>query len=232
MPMSIHSPLLDRVDAGRRLGETLRARPLERPIIVLGLPRGGIPVAAVVAEMLDAPLDVCVVRKLGVPGHEELAFGAIASGGARVFNDDVIGALRLSADVMHHVILHEQRELSRREVAFRGSRAFPDIGNHTVIVVDDGAATGASMLAALRALRLLRPRRLIAAVPCASIEAARTLNEAADECVCLMTPEPFYGVGAWYRDFAPTADQTVRDLLIDARHRYEEPELIAGQRRN
>lgn len=229
--MSIPSPFLDRVDAGRRLGEALRARSIARPIIVLGLPRGGIPVAAVVAEMLEAPLDVCVVRKLGLPGHEELAFGAIASGGARVFNDDVIGAFRLSPDAMHHVILHEQRELSRRELAFRGSRAFPDIANHTAIVVDDGAATGASMLAAIRALRQLQPRRLVAAVPCASIEAARALSEAADEVVCLMTPEPFYGLGAWYRDFTPTADQTVRELLADARHRLGEPALIVGQNR-
>ncbi|MGH7618927.1 MAG: phosphoribosyltransferase [Gemmatimonadaceae bacterium] len=209
----------NRRQAGRLLADALQRLPMEEPVLVLGLPRGGLPVAAEIAEALDAPLDVCVVRKLGVPGQEELAFGAIASGGARVFNDDVIDAWQLSPDDTHSVIQHEQRELRRRELAFRGDHPFPKVAGHTVIVADDGAATGATMRAAVAALRRLFPRRIIAAVPVASHDAITLLRQVADDCIVLSAPEPFYGVGLWYDDFAQTSDKTVRALLEDARKR-------------
>lgn len=212
---------VDRYDAGRRLGVALRKHAADRPLIVLGLPRGGVPVASCVAEELDAPLDIFVVRKLGVPGHEELALGAIASGGARVLNDDVIGELGVSPLAIDRVVEQEQRELARREAAYRGARHFPALAGETIIVVDDGAATGASMRVAVIALRQLGPRAIIAAIPVASRDALETLKSVADECVCLIAPEPFYGVGLWYKDFSETSDVEVRVLLADARRRWQ-----------
>lgn len=210
----------DRYDAGRRLGIALQPHASDRPLIVLGLPRGGVPVASCVAEALSAPLDICVVRKLGVPGHEEYAFGAIASGGARVMNRDVIERLGISPHTIESVVAQEELELHRRETAYRGARRFPILTAETVIVVDDGAATGASMRAAVVALRELGPRRIIVAVPVASRQAVHLLKAVADDCVCIIEPEPFYGVGMWYRDFSETSDDEVRALLANAARRW------------
>ena len=211
----------DRFDAGRRLGVALETHLTgDGPRIVLGLPRGGIPVAARVAEELDAPLDVFMVRKLGVPGHEELGMGAIASGGARVLNSDVIADADVYASDIAHVEVLERRELARREREYRGMLPFPSLAGRTVVVVDDGAATGASMEVALRALRALGPRYIIAAVPVASRQAVARLREVADDVVCLIAPEPFFGVGLWYGDFEQVSDAEVRLLMADARRRW------------
>jgi predicted phosphoribosyltransferase len=180
---------------------------------VLGLPRGGVIVAAEVAHALGAPLDVFVVRKLGVPGQEELAMGAVASGGVRVLNDDVIHDLGIPESVIDHVTRDEQREIERREAAFRRGAPPPRLENRDVIVVDDGLATGATMLAGVQALRQLRPRRIVAAVPVASIEACEAVSRVADRCVCLERPYPFMGVGAWYERFDQTEDDEVRRAL-------------------
>jgi predicted phosphoribosyltransferase len=179
-----------------------------------------------VAEALDAPLDVCVVRKLGVPGQEEVALGAIASGGARVLNRDVIEMLGISPQVIEQIVAREQRELHRRESAYRGTRPFPLLAGKTVIVVDVGAATGASMVAALSALRHLGPRSLIAAVPVASREAAQALTSVAEDCTCLIQPEPLHGVGLWYEDFSEVSDDEVRALLADAQRRWQSSEAL------
>lgn len=210
---SVGSRFVDRDHAGRLLGRALLRYRGQPELIVLALPRGGVPVAARVAESLDAALDVCVVRKIGVPGHEELALGAIASGGARVFNRDVVEQLGLPASTIERLVADEERELLRRESAYRGDRPFPDLRGRSVIVVDDGAATGASMRVAVQALRQLGPRLIVAAVPIASREAARILAAEADDCVCLAEPEPFYGVGAWYEDFSQLTDADVRAAL-------------------
>lgn len=207
----------DRDEAGRRLGEALPSHVrLQRPLIVLGLPRGGVIVAAHVATALDAPLDICAVRKLGVPGHEELAFGAIASGGARVLNAHVIAQLGITQAAIDAAIAREEQVLERREAMYRGRRVFPTLAGRTVIVVDDGAATGASMRVAVMALRALGPRSIIVALPVASHDAVALLREAADECVALVEPEPFHGVGAWYHDFSEVSDGDVRSALTDA----------------
>ena len=203
----------DRRDAGRRLAEALRPVAAGRDVLVLGLPRGGIPVAFEVAEALDAPLDVFVVRKLGAPGQPELAMGAIASGGIRFLNEDVIDLLHVPPEAVEFVAEAEQRELERREREYRGARPFPDVHGRTVIIVDDGLATGATMMAAIQALQLRAPARIIAAAPTGAEETCRLIRTAADECVCVITPDPFYGVGQWYEDFAQTSDDEVRALL-------------------
>ena len=223
---------VDRYAAGRRLGVALRDHAADRPLIVLGLPRGGVPVASCVAEALKAPLDLFVVRKLGVPGHEELALGAIASGGARVLNGDVIGQLGISSQVIEQVVVEQERELQRRIAAYRGDRRFPVLAGETVIVVDDGAATGASMRVAVTALRQLGPRAIIAALPVASVEAVRWLNGVVDECVCLFALERFYGVGLWYRDFSQVSDAEVRVLLADAQRRWSTAQPIHAELRS
>lgn len=206
----------DRDQAGRLLGTALRRYASDRDLIVLALPRGGVPVGARIAEALNAPLDVCIVRKLGVPGYEELAMGAIASGGARVLNAEVIAQLGYSPDLVDGIIEREEAEVRRREVIYRGHRPFPDLAGRAVVVVDDGAATGASMRAAVVALRQLHPRKIVVALPVASREAVRLLSAAADDCVCLFQPEPFYGVGAWYEDFSQLSDAEVRALIADS----------------
>ena len=208
--------LADRDHAGRLLARAVARYRGQPEVIVLALPRGGVPVAAPIAESLDAPLDVCIVRKIGVPGHEELALGAIASGGARVFNRDVLDQLDLPMATIEQLVADEERELLRRESAYRGDRPFPELRGRTVIVVDDGAATGASMLVAVRALRQLEPRMIIVALPIASREAFRLLAAEADDCVCLAQPEPFYGVGMWYEDFSQLTDTDVRAVLARA----------------
>ena len=207
----------DRFDAGavlaRRLGG-LAGRP---DLLVLALPRGGVPVAFEVARRLAAELDVFVVRKLGVPGQEQLAMGAIASGGTRVLNDSVIEALGIDDETIEAVAAQEQRELERRELLFRGDRPPPGIQGRTVVLVDDGLATGSTMLAALRALREQSPARVIVAVPVAAPETCELMEDEADEVVCAATPEPFHAVGLWYEDFEQTTDEEVRELLERAR---------------
>lgn len=206
----------DRADAGRVLAQRLKAYANRADVLVLALPRGGVPVAFEVAEALDAPLDIFIVRKLGVPGHEELAMGALATGGVRVVNDDVVSQLGLSDAVIDAVAAQEERELERRERAYRGARAAPDVRGRTVILVDDGLATGATMRAAAAALRKQQPARLIVAVPVAASQTCDDLRTEVDEIVCGATPEPFLGVGRWYRDFSQTTDEEVRLLLEQA----------------
>ncbi|GAB4447002.1 MAG: phosphoribosyltransferase [Chloroflexi bacterium OHK40] len=213
----------DRRDAGRRLAALLSAYANRSDVLVLALPRGGVPVAFEVARALDAPLDVFLVRKLGVPGHEELAMGAIASGGVGVLNDELVRHLNLPAHVVAAVTAREQQELARRERLYRGDRPRPEVHGRTVILVDDGLATGATMSAAIKALRQQRPDRIVVAVPVAAPESCAALREEADDIVCAITPEPFYAVGLWYADFSQTTDEAVRDLLAQARVPFTAP---------
>ncbi len=206
-------PFRDRAEAGRKLAEKLVAYAGRPDVLVLGLPRGGVPVAFEVAQALDAPLDVFLVRKLGVPGHEELAMGAIASGGVRVLNEDVIQKLNPPFRVIQEVAARELQELARRERLYRGDRPALEVRGRTVIVVDDWLATGSTMRAAVAALRRLGPARLIVAVPTAAPATCAELGQEADECICVITPDPFYAVGIWYEDFSQTTDDEVRDLL-------------------
>ena len=203
----------DRADAGRRLAELLDDYRSDPPPLVLALPRGGVPVAFEVATRLDAPLDVLIVRKLGMPGDEELAIGAIASGGVTVLNDDLIDALAVPPNVVDAVAARERAELVRREQAYRGDRTGLDVAGRTAIVVDDGLATGATMRAAVLALRRLSPSSVVVAVPVAARQALADLAAVADRCVAVATPSPFFGVGLWYRDFSQTSDDEVRELL-------------------
>jgi putative phosphoribosyl transferase len=206
-------PFTDRREAGRALAKALEGYADRHDVLVLALPRGGVPVASEVAQALAAPLDVFIVRKLGVPQHAEYAMGAIASGGLRVLNEDVVRGLGISEAAINEVAAREQRELERREQLYRGDRPRPQIRGRTVIVIDDGLATGDTMRAALRALRRLQPGRLIAAVPVAPAETCAALRTEADDVVCLRTPEPFHAVGLWYRNFPQTEDEEVRALL-------------------
>jgi predicted phosphoribosyltransferase len=206
-------PFPDRYDAGRQLAVRLAPYAGRSDVLVLGLPRGGVPVAFEVSRALGAPLDVLLVRKLGVPGHEELAMGAIASGGPRVLNEEVVRDLRLSPEIIEAVAADEERELARRERLYRGDRPRPAVRDKTVILVDDGLATGSTMRAAVEALRRQGPARVVVAVPVAAPVVCRALGEVADETVCALTPEPFYAVGLWYEDFGPTSDLEVQELL-------------------
>jgi len=206
----------DRHDAGRRLADVLAREVSGDGVIVLGLPRGGVPVAYEIARRLGAPLDVLVVRKLGVPGHEELAMGAIAPGGIRVVDEDIVRAVGVSRVALEHVAAAELAELSRREGTFRGDRPPLDVRGKTVIVVDDGLATGSTMAAAVEALRAQGPARLIVAVPVGPPEVCATLSSRADRVICLSTPDRMYAVGAWYEDFTQTTDAEVRALLDEA----------------
>ncbi|MCX8049399.1 MAG: phosphoribosyltransferase [Methylohalobius sp.] len=209
-------PFADRTEAGQRLAEALSRYAGRRDLLVLALPRGGVPVAFEVAERLGAELDVIVVRKLGVPYQEELAMGAIASGGAKVLNQDVIASIGLSEDEIETVAQREAQELARRERIFRGERPFPQVKGRTVILVDDGLATGATMRAAVAALRQLEPSAIVVAVPVAPPDTAARLRAEVDDLVCLATPEAFYAVGQWYVDFSQLSDEDVRDLLAKA----------------
>jgi putative phosphoribosyl transferase len=213
----------DRLDAGRRLALRLAQKYRGRPdVLVLALPRGGVPVAVPVALAIDAPLDVFMVRKLGLPGHEELAMGAIARGGVRVLNDAVVQGLRVPPSAIDAVAEREQRELERRERAYRGERPYPAIEGRTVILIDDGLATGSTMRAAIGALRQLRPARIVVAVPVAPPDTCAELQAEADEVVCAETPASFAAVGEWYQDFRQTTDEDVRDLLALAASRSEQ----------
>jgi predicted phosphoribosyltransferase len=210
----------DRRDAGRALATKLLRYAGRPDTLVLALPRGGVPVAFEVARALHAPLDLFLVRKLGVPGHEELALGAIATGGVRVLNPDVVDHLRIPPSTIDRIADDELRELRRRERAYRDDRPPPDVAGRTVILIDDGLATGATMRAAARAVRLLHPARLVVAVPTASPETCDDFRQdpAIDEVVCAVTPDPFYAVGLSYEDFAQTTDQEVADLLAHSPH--------------
>lgn len=203
---------LDRREAGRALGAKLVSYAGRKDVTVLGVPRGGVPVAFEVALALDAPLDVFLVRKLGAPRQEELAMGAIASGGVRVLNPTVIESLRISADEVERAARREERELRRRELSYRGDRPLLDLQGRIAILVDDGLATGSSMRAAVQAARKLKPARIVVAVPVAPPSTAREMRRFADDVV-VATPEPFYSVGRFYDEFDQTPDKEVRDLL-------------------
>src|SRR5262245_6454425 len=209
----------DRLAAGQHLAEQLKRYANRPDMLVLALPRGGVPVGFAVSEVLHTPLDVFLVRKLGVPGHEELAMGAIASGGVRVLNEDLVHFLQIPLTVIDAVAAQEQQELERRTRHYRRDRPPLDVHGYTVILVDDGLATGATMRAAVVALRQQQPARIVVAVPIASRTVCHELTMVADDVVWAETPEPFYAVGLWYEDFEPTSDVEVCDLLAQAAHR-------------
>jgi putative phosphoribosyl transferase len=210
-------PFADRHEAGAILATQLQAYKERNDLVVLGLPRGGVPVAFEVAMALGAPLDVFVVRKLGVPGHAELAMGAIASGGIRVLNDDVVAWYGLPPAAIEEVARVEQSELERREREYRNDQPLVDLTGKTVVLVDDGLATGSTMKAAVQAVRAKDPARIVVAVPVGARDTCRALATSADEVVCARMPEPFSAVGLWYRDFSQTTDAEVRELLEQSR---------------
>lgn len=206
----------DRRDAGRKLAQRLIAYARRTDVIVLALPRGGVPVAYEVALALHAPLDIFIVRKLGLPGHEELAIGAIGSGGVRVLNHDIVQYLNIPNELIEAVAKREIQELERREREYRGNRPPVDVKDRTVILIDDGLATGASMRAAVAGLRTLNPAQIVVAVPTAAPETCEAMEPEVDQMICATTPEPFYGVSRWYEDFSQTTDEEVRMLLQEA----------------
>ena len=208
----------DRRDAGRKLARKLSAYANPSDVVVLALPRGGVPVAYEVALALNAPLDIFIVRKLGVPGHEELAMGAIATGGARIINQDIVRTFNIPQGLVEAVVKQELKELERRERAYRGDRPMREIRDRTVILIDDGLATGASMHAAIMGLRAKDPARIVVAVPTAARETCEAFKNKVDEIICATTPEPFYGVSRWYEDFSQTTDKEVQMLLEQASH--------------
>ena len=211
-------PFRDRRDAGRVLAGRLTAYANRSDTVILALPRGGVPVAYEIAQALHAPLDIFLVRKLGVPGHEELAMGAIASGGVRVMNDEIVGMFGLREQDIASVAAREATEIARRERAYRGDHPPLPVRDKTVILIDDGLATGATMRAAAQAIRAQGPAKLVIAVPVAASSTCDAFRAEVDEIVCAATPEPFYGVGLWYQDFSQTTDDEVRTLLGRAPH--------------
>jgi predicted phosphoribosyltransferase len=214
------TPFRDRRDAGKKLALKLSAYAGRPDGLILALPRGGVPVAYEVARALTLPLDIFIVRKLGLPGREELAIGAIASGGVRVLNNDIIRMLSVPDEVINFVAKRESQELQRREKLYRGERPLPEIRDRMVILIDDGLATGASMRAAVAGLRARHPARIVIAVPAAAPETCDTFQTEVDEVVCAITPEPFYGVGRWYEDFSQVTDEEVRILLQEANKQF------------
>lgn len=204
---------IDRIDAGIRLAKKLEAYARRKDVLVLGIPRGGVPVAFQVANELRAPLDVFVVRKLGVPSHEELAFGAIATGGIRVLDPQIVEEVGISDREIERIAATEKQELNRRERVYRGGRAALNLESKTVILVDDGIATGASTLAAITALRELKPARIVLAAPVAPASTCKRLRREVDEVVCLDTPESFFAIGQFYEDFSQVSDEDVTSLL-------------------
>ena len=206
-------PFRDRTEAGRLLAQKLREYANRDDVVVLALPRGGVPVAYEVANTLNVPLDIFLVRKLGLPGNEELAMGAIASGGVRVLNEEVVRALNIPDEIVDEVVEKEERELERREREYRGGRPPVDVRGRTAILIDDGLATGSSMRAAALALRNNQPAQIVVAVPVGAPSTCAEFESEVDKVVCAVTPEPFWGVGQWYRDFSQTSDEEVRDLL-------------------
>ena len=213
MPEDHRKPLVDRHDAGRVLASRLARYAGRDDVLVLGLPRGGVPVAYEVAQALGAPMDLFLVRKLGTPGHRELAMGAIASGGIRVLNDEVVRWYRIPELEIERVVREEEQELDRRERAYREGRPAPNLENRIVILIDDGLATGSTMRAAAQAVRQRHPSRVVVAVPVGARDTCAELANVADEVICARMPEPFSAVGQWYLDFAQTDDDEVRRLL-------------------
>lgn len=221
----------NRTEAGQKLAAALSQygsqRSDEDPL-VLALPRGGVPVAFQVARALGTQLDVFIVRKLGAPGQPELALGAIASGGTIVWNHDILRALGLPDARLQRVLEHENAELIRREREYRGHRPQPRLSDRTILLIDDGLATGATMRAAVQAIQAKKPKKLVAAVPVASREACNAIQPHVDHIICLQKPDPFYGVGAWYDDFSQTSDQEVHQLLAKAydqtKNSHEKPD--------
>lgn len=209
----MNSQFRDRTEAGQLLAAELMEYAECPDVLVLGLPRGGVPVAYQIAKALHAPLDVWLVRKLGVPGQEELAMGAIAMGGIMVLNNDVIKTLRLPQKTVYQVAAEEKQELERRSQVYRGDRPLPEIQNRTVILVDDGIATSSTLRAAIAALQQQTPRRVIAAAPVAPPAVCKSLKGVVDDVVCLKTPDPLHSIGSWYVDFSQTTDEEVCDLL-------------------
>lgn len=211
----------DRRQAGQQLAEALVDRPSVRGSdpVILALPRGGVPVAYEIAKAFDAPLGVFVVRKLGVPGYRELAMGAIASGGVRILNEDLVRDLGIPAHAIERIAEEEQRELERRERLYNGAHPLPHLAGRTVVLVDDGLATGSTMRAAVEALRQHKPLRIVVAVPVAASDTCLKLREEADDVLCLRMPEPFRAVGLWYRIFDQTTDEEVQTLLVAAHSR-------------
>lgn len=212
-----------RSEAGRRLAARLLPYAGREDVLVLGLPRGGVPVAFEIAIAIDAPLDVFIVRKLGLPGHEEFGIGAIASGGVRVVDDSVLRAYDVDPDALERITERERLELERRERLYRDDRPFPTIEDRVVVLVDDGLATGSTMRAAIAALRRKRPSKIVVAVPVGARETCTAMVSLADEVVCLETPDPFYAVGLWYEDFEQTDDAEVHELLERAAARAARP---------
>ena len=211
----------DRTEAGQYLASRLGDYANRSDVLVMALPRGGVPVAFEVARVLRAPLDIFLVRKLGVPGHEELAMGAIATGGVRVLNEDTVRYLSIPGEVIDAVAADEQRELERRERLYRGEHPAPDVRGKTVILVDDGLATGSTMRAAANALRQQKPARIVVGVPVSAPATCDEFRDEVDEIVCAITPEPFQAVGLWYKDFSQTTDEEVRELLARAAAREQ-----------
>jgi putative phosphoribosyl transferase len=207
---------LDRADAGRVLARELHQYANHEDTLVLALPRGGVPVAHEIARELNAPLDIFMVRKLGFPGHEEFALGAIASGGVRVLNPQAFDLAHFSNDEINEIAAKEMQELERREHIYRGDRPISEVRGKTVILTDDGLATGSTMRAAVQALRLLGPKRIVVAVPVGSADACELLSREADEVVCAAIPNPFHAVGEWYENFGQTSDEQVHELLDEA----------------
>jgi putative phosphoribosyl transferase len=206
----------DRRDAGKILAQELSAYAGRSDVIVLALPRGGVPVGYEVALALHAPLDLFIVRKLGLPEHEELAIGALASGGVRVLNEDMVHALQIPEEMIHRIVQQELQELRRREQSYRDDRPIPDLHQKIVILIDDGLATGASMRATVAGVRTQQPARIVIAVPTAAPETCHAFEFEVDEIVCTLTPEPFFGVSRWYENFSQVTDEEVRALLEKA----------------
>jgi putative phosphoribosyl transferase len=219
----------DRYQAGSVLAQHLEAYARRPDVLVLALPRGGVPVGFEVGRALQAPLDVFLVRKLGVPGHEELAMGAIAGGGARLINTDIVQALGISHEALESVIRNEERELARRERLYRRNSARLPVADRSIILVDDGLATGSTMRVAVVALREQRPLRIVVGVPIAAPSACEELAVDVDDIVCAVTPEPFHSVGLWYQDFSQTTDEEVRELLEIAAREQPEREFAASR---
>ncbi|AFY75845.1 putative phosphoribosyltransferase [Pleurocapsa sp. PCC 7327] len=205
--------LHNRIEAGQLLASRLTGYANCPYGIVLALPRGGVPVAFEIARKLQLPLDVCLVRKLGVPGHKELAMGAIASNDVTIVNRDVVNWLHISPETIEQVAEQEKKELARRDRAYRGNRPYPEIRDRTVILVDDGIATGATMRAAIAALRQQQPKEIVVAVPVAAPSVCQELRTEVDKLICLRKPEPLHSISLWYEDFSQTTDEEVRDLL-------------------
>jgi putative phosphoribosyl transferase len=213
----------NRAEAGHLLAQKLTAYAYRPDVLVLGLPRGGVPVAFEVASALQVPMDIWLVRKLGVPAQKELAMGAIATGGVRVLNQEVVHWLGISNAVIDQVAAQEQQELERRNQVYRGNRPAPDVRNRTIILVDDGLATGSTMRAAIASLRQQQPDRIVVAVPVAPPSVYKEFKNEADEIICLQTPELFHAIGVWYVDFSQTTDQEVRDFLEQPTQRAPSP---------